>query len=244
VNYMKTFLFRIGVLLGLAVSQTAQAWDIYSNTNTASDLGWNYSVGASMVADEIVPVGGGYLNHIDIQYWAQNFTGGEQVRVWLFENTGTAITLGNRIAYEPGATPLYDSGFVTPTGFGNTSRSTINFDAGSDFLPDSILISGNYNLTLAIQFSGIDPGEDVGVSLYDWPSVGSGYSTFWTFDGSNWSLVSDNGAPTPAGGESGVGYVDFGMRIDVVPEPSSFTLVLLGGLALFHYRRRGAHTHK
>jgi hypothetical protein len=237
---MRTSAFNFLAVVILALAPGAQAYDIYSNTNAASDLNFNYSVGTVLVGDEVAPVGGWFLNHLDIQYWAQNLTGGEQVRVMLFENTGTAINLGNRIAYEPGSTPLFDSGFLSPVGFGNTSRSTLNYDAGTDFSAGSIFISGSYNLTLAIQFSGIDPGEDAGVSLYDWPSLGSGYNSFWTFNGSSWSLVSDNGAPTPPGGEAGVGYVDFGMRIDVVPEPSTFALVLLGGLALFGFRRRTA----
>ena len=233
---MKAFVAKLLGVLVLGVVFNSQAWDIYSNTNTAGDQNFNYSLGNAMLGDEVVPVGGGYLNHIDIQYYAQNLTGGEQVRLVLYENTGSATNLGYRIAYEPGSTPLYDSGFQSPVGFGNTSRSTLNYDAGTDFTLGSIWISGNYNLTLAIQFSGIDPGEEAGISLYDWPAVGSGYSSAWAFDGSNWSLVQDNGAPTPSGGTPGVGYIDFGMRIDVVPEPSTFSLVLVGGL-LVGFRR-------
>jgi hypothetical protein len=231
---MKAFLAKSLAVLVLGCALNSQAWDIYSNTNGSVLWNYPYSAGSLMIGDEIQPVGGGYLNHIDIQYYGLNFGGGEQARVALFENNGAPISLFDRTAQTPGSTPLYDSGWFNISA---TPHSTINIDAGPDFTPGSIFISGSYNLTLAIQFSGIGAGEDAGVSLYDWETVGDNYNTYWTFNGTAWNIVSDNSAPTPTGGTPGVGYVDFGMRIDVIPEPSAFSLVLMGGLAVLGSRR-------
>lgn len=204
-----------------------QAYDIYSNTNAAADLNFNFSPGTMKIGDEIVPVTGGFLQHIDIQYYLTNSSGNETVQLWLYQNDGTGITLINRTAYEP-STVLFNSGPFNIGSFGDTVRSTLNYDAGVDFAANSIFITGTLNLTLAIQFGGIESGEDAGVSLYDFPTVGGNYNSYWEYNGSTWSLAT-NASPS--------GYIDFGMRIEAVPEPSVLSLLGLGGLALFGFRR-------
>jgi hypothetical protein len=229
---MNKYLTRLFTLIVSACALNSYAWDIYNNTT--GDLTNNFSLGTTKAGDEITPAGSGWLNHLDIQYYGANFNGNEHVELWLYQNDGPSITLGNRTANAPG-TLLWDSG-LSPNGFLTaTPRATLNYDAGSDFAPFNVWINGNFNLTLAVQFTGIDAGEDAGVTLYDFPSVGGNYNTYWTFNGTTWSLVSDSSAPKPDGGN--VGYVDFGMRIDVVPEPTAFSLVVLGGLVFGLGRR-------
>jgi len=212
-------------LLGFAVNSSA--WDIYSNTNAAGDLNYNFSTGNLKVGDEFVPAAGGFLNHIDFQYYLTNSSGNEYVQIWLYQNDGTGTVLDNRTAYAP-STALFTSSLFNVGAFGDTTRATLNYDAGSDFAANSIFISGSVNLTLAIQFTGIDPGEDVGLSLYDFPTVGGNYNSYWEFNGS-WALSTNTLTPN--------GYVDFGMRIDAVPEPSAISLVLMSGLVLLGFRR-------
>ena len=215
----------------LAGANFSRAYDIYSNTNAAGDQNFNFSAGGLMIGDEIVPAGSGYLNHIDFQYYLTNSSGNEAVRLVLFQNDGAALSLVNRTAYEPN-TVLFDSGFFNIGGMGDTARSTLNYDAGVgpgfDFAPNSIFISGSVNLTLAIEFSGITGIEDAGVTLYDFPTVGSGFNSYWEYNGSTWTL-STNATPN--------GYVDFGMRIDAVPEPTAFSVLVIGGLTLLGVRR-------
>ena len=220
---------KLIAVLVLAVSALhLQAYDIYSNTNAAGDLNYNFSPGMMQIGDEIVPAAGGFLQHIDIQYYLTNSSGNEYVQLWLYQNDGAPTVLGNRTAYAP-STVLYNSGLFF-IGAADTSRFTLNYDAGPDFAANSIFISGSLNLTLAIRFIGIEEGEDAGVTLYDPPTVGGNYNSYWEYNGGSWVLSTNSLAPNS--------WVDFGMRIEAVPEPSAFALVLLGGLGLFGLRRR------
>lgn len=222
-------ILRLSIAFAVVViTISSQAYDIYSNTNAAGDLNYNLSSGTTQIGDEIVPAGGGFLSHIDIQYYLSNSDGDEYVQLWLYQNDGDPVVLGNRTAYEP-FTALFTSSLFNIGSSGDTVRATLNYDAGSDFTANSIFISGTLNLTLAIQFTGIEAGEDAGVFLYDYPTVGDNYSSYWEYDGSSWVLSTNSLTPN--------GFVDFGMRIEAVPEPTAFSLVLMGGLALFGARR-------
>jgi len=213
-------------VVGFAISASAD-YSIYSNSNPASDLNYNFSPGTMKIGDEIVPAGGGVLTHIDFQYYLTNSSGNESVELWLYANDGASILLGNRTAYEPSSV-LFNSGPFNIGSLGDTTRSTLNYDVGSDWFSD-ILIPAGFNLTLAIQFTGIEVGEEAGVSLYDFPTVGSGYNSYWEFNGGSWVLSTNGSTPN--------GYVDFGMNIQAVPEPTVFSLLAMGGLAVLGFGR-------
>jgi hypothetical protein len=231
---MKTFASKILAVAVIMSAFSSKADFVYDNgtSGLASDQTNNFSLvgsAATRFGDEVVLAGSGFLSHFDYQYWGVNFSGNESNRVWLFVNDGAAVTLNNRTANEPG-TVLFDSGWFGGGGMiPSTTRSTLNFDAGYDFSAGSIWLDSSQNLTLAIAFDGIESGEDFGVSLYDPPSVGTNYNSYWEFSGSSWTLMTNSSAPNE--------WVNFGMRIEAVPEPSMISLVLMGGLAALGFGR-------
>ena len=213
------------ILAALALGLMAlNAKAVYVYDNSVNDQTNRLSAVDNLWFGDEVIMGAGYpanstLTHFDFQYWAVGTTG-LTIDVQLLYNTGAPY---NGYATPDFSSPIYTfSGFALP----NTGRDTINFDAGIDFAPGSINLS-SATLTLAVQFHFNGGGGTAGVDLYNPPVVGAGYLDYWVYNGGNWELTTNNV----------FGTVNFGMRIEAVPEPTSFSIFFLGGLMALGFRR-------
>lgn len=211
-------------MLGLSAPVFADV--IYSNTT--NDLSMRFNTGLAEVGDEVTLESTGFLTSFSLEYWAENsasssaFAGNVEARVRLYRNNGELVS-----GYASPNDFIYDSGWFSlgvPT-----SRSTINFAAGVDWSPGGLFIADN-NITWSIQFQGLGSTDSAGLDVFDPPTVGSSYDDYWWKNPSTgeWSLLQD-GSSIP---------MNFAARFEAtIPEPSSMSLVLLGGLAAVWMRR-------
>jgi len=213
------------LMLGLSTPVFADV--IYSNTT--NDLSMRFNTGAAEVGDEITLESTGFLTSFSLEYWAENsanssaFAGNVEARVRLYRNTGGLVS-----GYaSPGAVAIYDSGWFSlgvPT-----SRSTINFAAGIDLPPSGLFIPDS-TITWSVQFQGLGSTDSAGLDVFNPPTVGSSYDDYWWRNPSTgeWALLQD-GTGIP---------MNFAARFEAtIPEPSSLSLVLLGGLGAVWMRR-------
>lgn len=221
---MKAFVSRILLLmaLGFAVS-TAHAVYIYNNsvndqTNRLS------AVDNLWFGDEVVlstNYTDRFMTGFDFQYWGTN-TSGLTVDVRLQLNDGTPYN-----GYNTPGTIVYE---YLGLSLSDTVRSTIIFNAADLDAFDGFADGGTLltldNLTLAVRFH-LTGGGTAGVDLYNPPVEGSGYLDYWQYNGGSWELTTNNV----------FGTVNFGMRIEAVPEPSSFSILMMGVLMTFGFRR-------
>ena len=119
-------------------------------------------------------------------------------------------------------TQVYESGFIDLSpGF-----ETHDLTGLAIALPPGV-----DHLTWTAEFAGIDPGEQVGLTVYHPPVVGSSFTDFWEKDGSTWEtfLFTDG---TPA---------SFGAQVFAkVPDRSSTALTLALAFVLLAFLRRKA----
>jgi hypothetical protein len=174
-----------------------------------------------------------FLTSFSFEYWGANtlstttFAGDVQARVRFYENAG-ALYHG----YDtPSVTPFWDSGWFG--GFGPTDvdpfRATLVFTAGVglDFPEGGLLLPVTSNMTWSVQFQGMGATDTVGVDIYSAPVVGQDYPDYWQNNG-GWTLLTNTVRP-----------MDFAARMEAtVPEPSTLTLSILGGLSLLVLTRR------
>lgn len=226
---MKTFkaLSLAVVLLGGLTSLT-QATVVYNNST--NDLGVRFSFtnglgGATSLqyGDEIVLAGSErFLTNFSFEYYLQGISGpNRESRVTFQLNDGTPFN-----TYLTPGTTFYDSGWFFIGG--PTTRSTVEFISGVDFPINGLYMPVLSNFTFTVQFRGLDANDNIGVDLYNPPVVGAAYNDFWAYNGSSWSLQTNNAVP-----------VNFGAVFQAtVPEPSAVALVVLGGLGWFAILRR------
>lgn len=221
---MKTFTAKIFAVLVLGlVALNARAVLIYDNAAPASDQTNRLSAVNNLWFGDEVTLGTTYpdrtMMHFDFQYWAVG-TSGLTIDVQLLYNTGTP--------YNGYASPDFSNPIYTYTGFSlpNTGRDTLNFDAGIDFSLSGINLTSD-ELTLAVRFNFHGNGGTAGVDLYNPPVEGSSFLDYWQYNAGTWELTTNNV----------FGYVNFGMRIEAVPEPSVFSIFIMGGLMALGFRR-------
>jgi hypothetical protein len=200
-----------------AVAATAGSSIIYDNTAAANYLN-NFFSSNLQYGDEINFAGNKRgLTDISFEYNANviTFDLTEKVHFWLYKNDGA------------GGTPssvLYDSNTDAPGGI-QVFNGINHVDIGGLNLqvPDKV--------TFAVQFTGLGPGESAGLTMYDPPTVGKSlaggvigsYDDFWENAGGTWTLFRfPNG--NPAG--------NFGARFSAIPEASTVSYAILGGLIL------------
>jgi hypothetical protein len=113
---------------------------------------------------------------------------------------------------------------------------TLLFDTGTFSIGSGINHINLENMSLRVQegltwtvlFGGIDEGDSAGLLLFDPPTVGTSFDDFWENSGGVWGTKT---IPAVA--------ANFGAQVIAVPEPSTFALMIVGGLAgLFALRRR------
>lgn len=219
----KTLLTLAAVLTGASAVQAATL--VYDNGMTYS--GFYLNPGANEVGDEIILGAGPRIaSAFQFEYFGSGFSGDEQFQLRFYANDGT--DLGGPFNTHLPSSVLYDSGLQSLASPSDPSgRSTYLFDLSS------LLITLPDRFTWSISFSGITGAEIAGVSIYDPPVVGNNFDDFWyNTGGSAWELRSTN---MP---------INFGARIETVPEPSTYVLTILGGicgLALLN-RRKNSHS--
>ena len=200
-----------------ALAATPGSISIYDNTAAASYLN-NFFSSNLEYGDEINFAGSRrVLTDISFEYNANIIVVDqtEKVDFKLYQNDG------------PGGVPgsvLYDSNTDAPGGI-------VIFNGINHVDIGGLNIKVPDKLTFSVKFTGLGPGESAGLNMYDPPTVGKvlaggvvgSYDDFWENAGGTWTLFRfPNG--NPAG--------NFGARFSAIPEASTVSYALLGGLIL------------
>jgi hypothetical protein len=220
----------VALWVGSAVPLSAQTV-IYNNTT--NDLMARFNPGTTQVGNEILlpATSPGFLTDFSFEYWGTNtaspgnvsFAGPVTAEVRFYVNNGAPF---NR--YNSPGTMFFDSGPISLASIGATptARSTLAFTAGPDF-PSSGLIIPTYDMTWTVQFAGLGATDSVGVDLYSPATVGETYGDYWAYNGTSWALETNSIATS------------FGAYMAAtVPEPSTLSLSLLGGMGMLALARR------
>ena len=217
--FYKGIVFLATGVFWLGLSAPVRATVIYANST--NDLLTRFDPGTTEVGDEIILAGTErFLTTFTFEFWGVNtdhptyFAGTVDARVRFYVNNGSPFN-----GYATPGTEFFDSGWFPITS--PTSRSILEFTAGSDF-PDGGLLIPTSDMTWSVQFEGMSGSDSVGVDLYSPPTVGQNYPDYWENNG-GWALKTN----------SAVVAMDFGAWMDAtVPEPSAVSLLILGGLGL------------
>jgi len=208
----------------LVVGSVAQAATVYDNSTGDPHIRLN--PGTREIGDEIILAGGDrIITDFTFQYWGANFFGNdEEARVRFYLNDGPISSAGPRA---PG-TLFYDSDWFDIV---ETTRNTMVF---GDFVTGAVVpLSGPLpdSFTWTVGFRGVHAvdGESAGVDLYNPPTVGGNFLEYWENTGpGGWEYRGD---------PDGIA-LNFGARINAVPEPGVMALGLIGGLAALALRNR------
>lgn len=211
-----TMKFLAGVIAATFVSYGVQAAPspgnpeiVYGNLGESQYQGEFAPSTASWYGDQIdLGFSGLTLTEFQFEYFLPSASGNETLAFRLYANDG------------PGGSPgtvLFDQSAFSITANPDTTEgnlSTVTFDdvdlASAGVVPQ--------NFTWAVQFSGIDGGENAGLPIYSDPNPGQSFDDFWEDVGGTWTLKNFGGSPT----------ANFGAQVTAVPEP---TVLGLGGLA-------------
>jgi hypothetical protein len=205
------------------VGQSANASLVFDNSTT--DLFRRFNPGSVEVGDEIVLAGSDRLvTNFVFQYYGENFTGDELARVRFYINDGAPSSGAARPS-----TVLYDSGPFSVTA---TPRNTLVFDlatlaAGNPWNPgQGILVPDAFTWTVQFYNPDNNLGYQAGVDMYDPPTVGYDYNSYWDNDPLSGWLLKTNASYN----------MNFGARVEAVPEPNAVVLGLGGALLVFLFR--------
>ncbi|GIX49840.1 MAG: hypothetical protein KatS3mg132_034 [Limisphaera sp.] len=158
-------LLTAAIVGGFGMMATAQTL-VYDNSS--NDQLIRFNPGAAEVGDEIILAPGPerMISLFRFQYWGENFSGDEQIRVRFYANDAFYASHGTFIA--PG-TILYDSG---PFSIVESARQTILLDyatmlAGNGGNP--VIVPDSFTWT--VQFLNVDAnaGERAGLDVYSPP---------------------------------------------------------------------------
>ena len=233
-------LINVGFLMTIVALWAGSAVPLSAQTvifnNTANDLVTRFNPGTTEVGNEIMLAPGTprFLTDFSFELWGTNtaspgnesFAGPVRAELRFYVNNG-ALSSG---VPSPGATPFYDSGPLSLASIGltPTARRTLVFTAGTDF-PSAGLLIPTSDMTWTIQFEGMGSTDSVGVDLYYPATVGQTYGDYWAYNGTSWSLETNSLVPLSSFGAS---------MTATVPEPSTLSLSLLGGIGVLALARR------
>ena len=214
-------LLTLAALSLAAVAAHGATSIVYSNAT--SYTGTILNPGLSEVGDEIIlGAGDRFGESFRFEYYGLNFDGDETVQLRFYNNDGTF--LGNN-TYLPNSV-FYDSAVQTlPAPVDLSGRNTLQYDLNFVGLPE--------RFTFTVAFGGISGDDVAGIALYNPPTVGISENDYWFNTGSAWELRGTNVA------------INFGSSLVAtsVPEPSTYALVIVGGLcglALVNRRKRAS----
>lgn len=195
---MKKLMILLAVLATVGVCFSQSTFIVYDNTQTDKQttfqIGPGEEVGDEILLDNTLMNGTLYsINYFAFTYWGNNFSGNEQMTVKFYANDGAGG--------KPN-TVLWDS---TPFTIPATPKSQVIFD-------DLNLNVTSRSLTWAVQFSGLDNGENAGLWIYSPPAIGQNYTDYWYNDGSGWQL------------RAGSQAIDFEAKVGVNPIPPTVQL--------------------
>jgi hypothetical protein len=191
-------------------------------------------VNGTTIGNELVMAGAASfdtLTSFSFEYYSTEsaFVGADvQMVVILYANTGAPFN-----GYATPSTILYNSGLFplsTPQQYVGGNAATLNFDLSTT------PVTVPRDFTLAIEVTGLDSGDSVGMELFDPATVGQNSGDYWLNSGRGWELDHNlAGIPT-----------DFGARfegVSAVPEPTACGaiagawLLALCSLRLWRQRR-------
>jgi hypothetical protein len=212
--------------VALATASTlapTQAGTVYDNS--VNDLNQRLVSNNIEIGDQVTLAGSDrMLSLFSLEFFATGLSGGETARVRLYANNGAlwnstpGINVPGSMLYDSGAFPILAS----------TPRSTMEFSIAGGQITNTVVLPESF--TLSIQFSGIAGAESAGVDLYNPPGTGSSFNDYWLYDGASWDLKTNAGP-----------VLNFAAHIEAVPEPSVWTLCIVGGVCgLFLMRRRSS----
>jgi len=232
---MKTFI-KASLLLTIVALWAGSATTLSAATtifdNSSNDLSTRFNPGSLQVGDQIklatTDPYARYMTLFSFEYYGygfnttfpEQFTGDVKAKVSFYLNDGALFN-----GYAMPGTMFWTSGFFDVPG--PTSRNTFEFTAGADNIPAEGLFLPASEFTWTVQFLGMDGGDVVGLDIYSPPTVGQDYPDYWENNG-GWQLMTNSVAPT----------MNFAAKIEAVPEPSTVTLSILGGLSILALARR------
>ena len=153
------------------------------------------------------------LTSLKLEYFSSEATGSMVVRIRQMD--GDQVAGAGAATFKPGSI-AYDSGSIDI----GANFNTLVIDQ----LPSNVLGS---RVLVSVQLSGIAAGQQVGPLLRNPPIIGASADDIWISDGAgDWALASIPGATA-----------NFAVEIVAVPEPATVLLSVLGGAALFGFRR-------
>ena len=187
---------------------------VYDNSTTSLNRSYAPAANGVEFGDEIF-LGGTDRTITDFRFetfTSANPSGNETAQIIFRLNNGTALSSGrNAPGTELARSPVFDLGKAIAGANESHLWSGISVALGAD------------SFTWSVVLNGIDAGEQVGLALYNAPTVGLNYADFWQNNGGTWgTFLIDNGAVA----------ANFAARITAVPEPGTLALGALGGLAL------------
>ncbi len=220
---MKLSYLGTACVAAFLAGQSANASLIFDNST--GDQLERFNPGLVEIGDEIILAGSDRLvTNFVFQYYGENFTGDELARVRFYINDGPPSSGAAR----PG-TIIYDS---SPFSIAQTPRSTLVFDlatlaAGNLWNPGQGIILPD-SFTWTVQFYNPDNnlGYQAGVDLYGPPTTGYDYNSYWDNDPLNGWLLKTNATYN----------MNFGARVEAVPEPNAIALGLGGALLVLLFR--------
>jgi hypothetical protein len=208
-----------------AVDLSMYATNVYDNSSTY--LGQRAPTTGNTYGDEVnltTTTTFRQLYQFKFEYWLGHEANlNETATVAFYKNDGPEYISGSGIL-TPGATPFYTTSFSITSG-----QHTVVIDASPNGLDNSVILPNKFTWT--VTFGGIDGSEQVGLLLYNPPTVGTSLDDYWEKVGTTWTLKTFNSS-------SGGPIANFGAQIVAIPEPSTIALGFIGAAVLGFLARR------
>ncbi|MGO8926602.1 MAG: PEP-CTERM sorting domain-containing protein [Limisphaerales bacterium] len=229
-------LIRLSFLLTIVALWAGSTVPLSAQTvifnNSSNSLQSTFYPGTTQVGNEILLAPGTprFLTTFSFEYYGTNtasstsFAGPVTAEVRFYENNGAPSASG---ALSPG-TMFYDETFTFASVGATPGQHTLVFSGAADGLGGGGLLIPTDDMTWTVQFTGMGATDSVGVDLYYPATVGQTYGDYWVYEGNSWLLETNSLVPQSS----------FGAYLSAtVPEPSTLSLSLLGGLGILALTR-------